>query len=70
MSLHITASVAVQALEEQGYFSLGMVSPIDSYFVNPQTGEVAHALTTGGGSRLFFDKLSQSDIFAILVACI
>ena len=70
MSLHITASVTSQVLTEQGYYLLGSVSHIDSYFVNPSTGEVAHGLTTGGGTRLFFDRLSQSDIFAILVACV
>ena len=57
-------------LLKQGYALLGMVSPIDSYFVNPHTGEVAHEFTTAGGTRLFFDKLPQPDIFAILVACI
>ena len=69
-SLYIFTEDVVRGLNEQGYRILGSVSPIDNYFVNPATGEVAHEFTTAGGTRLFFDKLPQSDIFAILVACV
>ena len=59
-----------QVLGEQGFISLGMVSPIDSYFVRPSTAELAHGMRIGGQMRWFFDRMSQSDIFAILFACL
>lgn len=55
---------------EQGVFPLGMVSPVDSYWVRPHTCTLVHGLHEPERTHWFQDKSEPLEIFAILTSCL
>lgn len=55
---------------EQGCYPLGMVSPTDSYWLQPETWTLIHGLHDFARTRWFREQSDPMEVFVVLFCCV